>query len=99
MPYRFNVLPVLRPVENPVEILAAPAFWKMLQMFDPDYDFVLFDSPPLLDGGDSSLLLRYTDTTLLVVRPGATTSAEMARAVAPFAQEDLFGVVINRAPA
>jgi Mrp family chromosome partitioning ATPase len=98
MPYGFNVLPVLRPVENPVEILAEPDFWKMLQMFDTDYDFVLFDSSPLLDAGDPSLLLRYTDTTMLVVRPGATSSAEMARAIVPFTQDDLFGVVINRAP-
>ena len=95
-PYGFNILPVLRPVENPLEILAAPDFWKTLQMFDQDYDFVLFDSTPLLAAGDSNLLVRYTDTTLLVVRPGATTSTEMARAIAPFAQEDLLGVVINR---
>ena len=96
MPYRFNVLPVLRPVDNPLEILAAPGFWRTLQMFDQDYDFVLFDSTPLLLAGDSNLLVRYTDTTLMVVRPGATTSAEMARAIAPFAQEDLLGVVLNR---
>ena len=96
LPYRFNVLPVLRPVENPVEILAAPGFWKTLQMFDHDYDFVLFDSTPLLAAGDSNLLVRYTDTTLLVVCPGMTTSTEMARAIAPFAQEDLLGVVLNR---
>ena len=96
MPYRFNILPVLRPIENPLEILAAPAFWKNLQMFDQDYDFVLFDSTPLLSAGDSNLLVRFTDTTLLVVRPGATTSTEMGKAIAPFAQEDLLGVVINR---
>ena len=95
-PYGFNILPVLRPVENPLEILAAPAFWKTLQMFDQDYDFVLFDSMPLLAAGESNLLVRYTDTTLLVVRPGATTSTEMAKAIAPFAQEDLLGVVLNR---
>ena len=33
---------------DPLEILAAPGFWKTLQMFDQDYDFVLFDSTPLL---------------------------------------------------
>jgi Mrp family chromosome partitioning ATPase len=65
-------------------------------MFDQDYDFVLFDSTPLLSAGDSNLLVRFTDTTLLVVRPGATTSTEMAKAIAPFAQEDLLGVVLNR---
>ena len=96
-PYGFNVLPTTRPVDNPAELFAAPGFWKMLQGFDADYDFILFDSSPLANGGDSNLLVRFTDTTLLVVRAGHTSSAEMAKAIGPFAQEDILGVVINRA--
>jgi hypothetical protein len=32
----------------------------------------------------------------MVVQSGALTSAEMARAIAPFTPEDLLGVVLNR---
>ncbi|MEK6408471.1 MAG: CpsD/CapB family tyrosine-protein kinase [Acidobacteriota bacterium] len=96
-PYGFNVLPTIRPVDNPAELLAAPGFWKMLQSFDADHDFILFDSSPLATGGDSSLLVRFTDSTLMVVRAGQTSSAQMAKALAPFAQDDILGVVINRA--
>ena len=96
-PYGFNVLPTIRPIENPAVLFAAPGFWKMLQSFDEDHDFILFDSSPLCNGGDSSLLVRYTDTTLLVVGEGQTSSAQMAEAVASFAQDDILGVVINRA--
>jgi Mrp family chromosome partitioning ATPase len=95
-PYGFNVLPTTRPIENPAELLAMPGFWKMLQAFDGDHDFILFDSSPLTTGGDSSLLVRFTDATLLVVRSGHTSSAQMAKAMAPFAPEDILGVVINR---
>jgi Mrp family chromosome partitioning ATPase len=95
-PYGFNVLPTTRPVGNPTELLAAPGFWKMLQTFDADHDFILFDSSPLANGSDSSLLVRFTDTTLMVIRAGQTSSAEMARAIAPFAQDDIIGAVINR---
>lgn len=95
-PYGFNVLPTTRPVGNPTELLAAPGFWKMLQTFDADHDFILFDSSPLANGSDSSLLVRFTDTTLMVIRAGQTSSAEMARAIAPFSQDDIFGAVINR---
>lgn len=98
-PYGFNVLPTIRPIDNPVELLAAPGFWKMLQAFDADHDFILFDSSPLATGGDSSLLVRFTDSTLMVVRAGHTSSAHMAKALAPFAQDDILGVVINRADA
>lgn len=97
LPFGFNVLPTRKRVENPVELLAAPGFWKMLQMFDADHDFVLFDSSPLLAMGDSSLLARFTDTTLMVVRAGRVSSAEMAKAITPFSQDDLLGVVVNRA--
>ena len=97
LPFGFNVLPTRKRVDNPVELLAAPGFWKMLQMFDADHDFILFDSSPLLAIGDSSLLARFTDTTLMVVRSGRVNSAEMAKAILPFTQNDIFGVVINRA--
>jgi Mrp family chromosome partitioning ATPase len=95
-PFGFNVLPTIRPVDNPAELFAAPPFWKMLQSLDADYDFILFDSSSLATGGDSSLLVRFTDTTLLVIRAGYTSSAEIAKAIAPFAQDDILGVVMNR---
>ena len=95
-PVGFNVLPCRKRVENPVELLAAPGFWKMLQLFDADHDFVLFDSSPLLEMGDASLLAKFTDTTLMVVQSGAVTTAAMARAIAPFTAQDLLGVVLNR---
>jgi len=95
-PFGFNLLPCRQRVDNPVELLAAPGFWKMLQLFDADHDFILFDSSPLLEMGDATLLAKFTDTTLMVVQSGVLTSAEMARAIAPFTPEDLLGVVLNR---
>jgi Mrp family chromosome partitioning ATPase len=95
-PFGFNLLPCRRRVDNPVELLAAPGFWKMLQQFDADHDFILFDSSPLLEMGDVSLLAKFTDTTLMVVQSGAITTAEMARAISPFTADDLLGVVLNR---
>jgi len=95
-PYGFNVLPTSRVLANPTELLAAPGFWKMLQTYDADHDFILFDSSPLNNGSDSSLLIRFTDTTLMVIRAGHTSSAEMASAIAPLSQDDILGAVINR---
>jgi Mrp family chromosome partitioning ATPase len=95
-PQGFNVLPTTRPLENPAELLAMPGFWKMLQAFDADHDFILFDSSALDSGVDSSLLVRFTDTTLLVVRAGHTASGQLAKALTPLAQDDILGVVINR---
>jgi Mrp family chromosome partitioning ATPase len=96
-PYGFNVLPTKRPVDNPAELLAAPGFWSVLQTLDADHDFILLDSSPLVDGSDSNMLARFTNATLLVIRAGHTRSAQLGKAMSPFAQKDIIGVVINRA--
>ena len=95
-PFEFNLLPAIEQVDNPAEILASPVFWKMLQVFDPDHDFILFDSPPLLDSGDVHLLARAMDTTILVIRAGKLNSTGMAKAIEPFNRGEIFGVVLNR---
>ncbi len=97
LPYGFNLLPACGPVEMSAALFTAAGFKRLLQMFSEDYDFILFDSSPLLVSTDASLLARLTDTTLLVIRAGTTSTSQMARAVAPFTQEDIFGAVINRA--
>jgi Mrp family chromosome partitioning ATPase len=84
-------------VENPAQLLAAPSFRRMLEAFDANYDFMLFDSSPLLNAGDSNLLTRLTDATLMVVQSGKTYSKHLDKAIAPFSEDNIFGVVINRA--
>jgi len=96
-PYGFSVLPTRARVENPAELLASPHFRDMIQAASLDYDFILFDSSPLSGVADSNLLVRHTDATLLVIRAGKTSSMQMARAITPLTEDDIFGVVLNRA--
>src|SRR5262249_30297839 len=95
-PVGFNLLPTRAQVENSAELLASPGFEAMIQMLKPDYDFILFDSPPLLAAADAILLELHTDATLMVIRPGYTTTSQMARAVASLNEKRLFGTVLNR---
>ena len=96
LPFNFDLLATRSPVENSVEVLGSAVFMANLQMIADDYDFILFDSPPLLVSSDAQLLLRLVDRMLLVIRPGATTPAQMAEALAMFRKKDLLGVVLNR---
>ena len=57
----------------------------------------LFLSSPLLTTAAAKLISAVTDATLLVIRAGKTSSTQMARAILPLKQEDLIGVVLNRA--
>jgi Mrp family chromosome partitioning ATPase len=95
-PVGFNLLPTRAQVENSAELLAAPGFAAMIQMLKPDYDFILFDSAPLLAAADASLLELHTDATLMVIRPGYTSAQKMAKAIASLNERRLFGAVLNR---
>jgi capsular exopolysaccharide synthesis family protein len=96
-PFGFDLLPTREQAKNPAELLSSPSFREMLELLDPDYDLILFDSPPLLAVADSGLLVRQTDTTVLVIRSGKTSSGQIGKAIAPLTQEKILGVVINRA--
>jgi succinoglycan biosynthesis transport protein ExoP len=95
-PIGINLLPTRAPVENSAELLASPVFEAMVQMLTPDYDFILFDSAPLLAVADANLLELHTDATLLVIRQGVVTTGQMAKAVALLNEERLLGVALNR---
>ena len=97
MPYGFDVLPLRERVENSAEILASPALRDMLNDCEANYDFILFDSPPLLDSKDVNLLMKLTHATVMVVRPGKTNASHLSRAIAPLPEDNVFGVVLNRA--
>ncbi len=95
-PLNLAVLVTREALDSPVEILDSVEFRELINLCEPDYDFILFDSPPLLAAADALLLMRMVETSLLVIRPGATSADQMARAVAALNQEDISGVVMNR---
>jgi capsular exopolysaccharide synthesis family protein len=92
----FNLLPTCAQVENSAELLASPSFEVMMRTLSPEFDFILFDSAPLLAAADARLLERHTDATLIVVRQGGASTSQMAKAVALLNEERLLGAVLNR---
>jgi Mrp family chromosome partitioning ATPase len=95
-PIGFNLMPTRAQAENSAELLASPSFEVMMRTLSPEFDFILFDSAPLLEVADVSLLEHHTDATLLVIRDGRTSTSQMAKAVAMLNEERLLGSVINR---
>jgi len=97
MPQGFDILPLRERVENSAEILDSPALRETLIDCEAHYDFILFDSPPLLNSTDASLLMKLTQATVMVVHPGKTNASHLSRAIAPLPEDNVFGVVLNRA--
>ena len=96
-PIGFNLLPTCAQVENSAELLASPVFDVMMRTLTPEFDFILFDSAPLLAAADACLLQSHTDATLLVICPGRVSTKQMAKAVALLNEERLIGSVLNNA--
>jgi capsular exopolysaccharide synthesis family protein len=96
MPADFHVLLTRGQVDNSAELLVSPNFKRLLSELDAFYDFILFDSAPLLKSADASLLGLLTYATLLVARPGATSTEEMRKSISLLNEETFFGVVMNQ---
>lgn len=58
--------------DNPAELLASPAMGSLIEQSAREYAIVILDSPPLLPVTDASLLARYADLRLMVVRSERT---------------------------
>ncbi|MFM0324940.1 polysaccharide biosynthesis tyrosine autokinase [Caballeronia glebae] len=82
-----DVLPGLDVITNggtpaqPSELLMSARFESVLDDLRQRYDYVIVDSPPVLAVTDAGLIGRHADATLLVVRHGVHTAAELSQAM------------------
>ncbi len=53
---------------NPSEMLGSGRMAKLIQALEAEYDYILFDTPPVSIVTDAAVLSRYADGVLLVVR-------------------------------
>ncbi len=67
---------------NPAELLSSERMQRLLREAMVEYDFVVMDSPPLLNVADSRILATLVDGVLLVVKGGATPRELALRAQA-----------------
>ncbi|HEY9636861.1 MAG TPA: polysaccharide biosynthesis tyrosine autokinase [Coleofasciculaceae cyanobacterium] len=82
---------------NPVALLDSKRMASLIETFSNNYDFVIFDTPPLAGIADAPILGKMADGILLVVRPGVVDSAS-ARAAQEFlarSAQNVLGLVTN----
>jgi polysaccharide biosynthesis transport protein len=82
---------------NPVALLDSRRMAVLVADFAEQYDFVIFDTPPLSGTADSAVLGKMADGVLLVVRPGVidSTNAESAKEFLMQSGQRILGMVIN----
>lgn len=83
------------PSEKRHRIAFSREFEHLLMLLEEQFDHVVFDVPPLLDGGEGLPLLRHSDGYVLVVKQRATTHAQVQKAIEMAAPTPNVGVFLT----
>jgi capsular exopolysaccharide synthesis family protein len=83
---------------NPAELLSSKKMTTWMKKAADRYDFILFDSPPLLAVTDASILANLCDGVLLVLCSGKSQDqkAVNAKRMLDYAKAKWIGVVLNQ---
>lgn len=73
---------------NPSELLASSRMRKVLHILKQEYDFIIFDVPPVGTVTDAQLIASQVDGAIFVVREERTEKAGLERAVKLIEQVD-----------
>ncbi|HEY0248640.1 MAG TPA: polysaccharide biosynthesis tyrosine autokinase [Gryllotalpicola sp.] len=95
------VLPAGRVPPNPSELLGSKRMTKLIGMLEEQFDYVLYDAPPLLPVTDAAVLGKNTTGSLVVVAAGKTHKNQLKAAVTSIEQvgSHVGGIVMTMLPA
>lgn len=82
-------------IPNPADIFASSRFKMLVRYLEQKFDYVIFDTPPLISFIDAAVLGSVVNATLLIVREGKTKKALLPKAVEQLkhAKANILGVV------
>jgi capsular exopolysaccharide synthesis family protein len=80
---------------NPAELVTNGKLRGLLARFEPVFDWIIVDSPPVIPVSDASLMASWCDGVLLVARSNVTPADLARKARLEFAENQLLGVVLN----
>ncbi len=95
--YGFDFLDTEPHIPSPADILASKRFANLVNQLAREYDFVIFDTPPVGTFVDAAVLSTLVDATALVVRENFTRRDEVLNAYEQLnkAGANVIGVVMN----
>jgi capsular exopolysaccharide synthesis family protein len=83
---------------NPAELLSSDRMRRLIEEAKSKYDFVVVDSPTLLNMADSRILASYVDNVVLIVRSRATPKVLARQACANLrgVEARIIGAILNQ---
>lgn len=100
LPGHLAVLPAGTVPPNPSELLGSEAMAHLLATVERQYDYVLFDAPPLLPVTDSVVLAAQAGGAIVVARSGVVRDRQLEEAleVLDAGEVTTLGIVLNDVP-
>lgn len=93
----FYFIPRVKGLADSFRFLYSKAYRDKINFFKSQFDYIVFDSAPILSVADTPILASMTDITLLVVRHGYNKSNEIKQSIQSLNQvnTELDGIVYN----
>jgi capsular exopolysaccharide synthesis family protein len=92
----FYLMPAGSVPSDPAELLSSPLLEQTVSPLRDGFDWIVFDSPPVLALADASLLAPLCDAVLLVVRTDSTPVKLVKEAIARLGADKICGIIMNR---
>jgi capsular exopolysaccharide synthesis family protein len=94
----FVFVPGGDPAEDPAALLGSARAKELVEWFKQRWDYVLFDSPPLLLVSDNLLFAKFLDGVILVAHSGQTRKRDLHRAIHLLEESGvrILGVILNQ---
>lgn len=67
-------------IPNPADMLSSKRYKRLVHLLEDNYDYVIFDTPPVGTFVDAAILSTLVDATVMVVRPNLTKRSELTGA-------------------
>jgi succinoglycan biosynthesis transport protein ExoP len=82
---------------NPLALIDSESMTALIHTLSHQYDYIIFDTPPLAGTADAAVLGKVADGVLVVVRPGVADSANAAAAKSLLVRSEanILGIVAN----
>lgn len=82
---------------NPAELLSSESITKLISNLRKEFDFILFDSPPIMSVTDAVVLATLVDGTVIVIKSGETPRFPIRQAIEQLSEVDarIVGAILN----
>ena len=92
-----HLIPRVKGLTNSFQFLFSYDYKEKIKFFKDHFDFVIFDTGPILSVADSSILIEQSDINFLIVRHGINRINEIKQSIVNYNQinKDIDGIIYN----